>query len=94
MIADPTTDHDLKSRIDTPNFAEVLAADKDGSFYADVTAYLDAWKAKIKGYQDQGVSRAEFDDLTRLSNSIQTAGPVLEFFVKLQMLPAAQPSEN
>jgi hypothetical protein len=94
MIADPISDNELKSRIDTPNFAEVLAADEDGSFYADVTAYIDAWKLQIKSYQDQGVSRAEFDDLTRLSNSLQTAGPVLEFFVKLQKLPAAQPSEN
>lgn len=94
MTSDPASDKEIKARIDTPDLAEALAADVDGSFNATVTSYLEAWKARIKGWQDHGVSRGEFDDLTRLSDSIQTAGRVLEFFVKVQKLPAAQPSEN
>ena len=94
MINDPATDKDIKARIDTQDLLETLAADADGTFYADLASYLDAWKARIKSWQDQGVTRGEFDSLTRLSDSIQTAGRVLEFFVKLQKLPAVQPSEN
>ena len=93
MLNDPTTDSDLKSRIDTPDFAEALAADADGSFHASVTAYLDAWKARIKAYQDAGVSTGEFQDLSRLTASMDTAGRVLEFFVKLQTLKPAQDRE-
>ncbi|MGV3659976.1 MAG: hypothetical protein ACO1TE_07320 [Prosthecobacter sp.] len=91
---DPASDKELKARIDTPDLAEALTTDVDGSFNTSVTSYLEAWKTRIKGWQDHGVSRGEFDDLTRLSDSIQTAGRVLEFFVKVQKLPAAQPSEN
>lgn len=94
MNADLTTDRELKARIDTPDFAETLAADAGGAFSADVTSYLEAWKTKVKGYQDAGVSRAEFDDLTRLSDSLQTAGRVLDFFVKLQKLPPTQLTGN
>ncbi len=94
MTADPTTDSALKARIDTPDFTETLSTDADGAFSADVTTYLEAWKTKVKGYQDAGVSRAEFDDLTRLSDSLQTAGRVLDFFVKLQKLPPTQPAGN
>ncbi len=94
MSTDPAADPELKARIDTAELLETLAADADGAFCASVTTYLDSWKTRIKGYQDFGLSRGEFDDLTRLSDSIQTAGRVLEFFVKLQKLPAAQPSEN
>lgn len=90
MNADPTTDAALRARIDTADFAETLAADSDGSFAKDVSTYLEAWKAKIKGYQDAGLSSAEFNDLTRLSTGIQTAERVIEFFVKLQKLPPAQ----
>ncbi len=94
MTADPLNDSALKARIDTPDFAEALAADADGSFHADVSAYLEAWQGQIKRYQDTGVSPGEFNDLTRLSDSIQTAGRVLEFFVKLQKLPPTQASGN
>lgn len=92
--SDPASDKKIKARIDTADLAEALAADLDGSFSATVASYLEAWKSRIKDWQDHGVSRGEFDDLTRLSDSIQTAGRVLEFFVKVQKLPAAQPSEN
>ena len=90
MNSDPTTDAQLRSRIDTADFSEALAADEDGSFAADVSAYLEGWQSKIKGYQDAGLSSGEFNDLTRLSSSIQTAGKVIDFFVKLQKLPPAQ----
>ncbi|MES2596716.1 MAG: hypothetical protein V4662_15345 [Verrucomicrobiota bacterium] len=94
MSNDVLSNRELKARIDTADFAETLAADADGSFYADVTSYMEAWSTRIKGYQDAGVSKAEFEELTRLSQSVQTAGRVLEFFVKLQKLPPAQPNEN
>jgi hypothetical protein len=94
MSYDVLSNPELKARIDTADFAETLAADADGSFYADVTSYLEAWTTRIKGFQDAGVSKAEFEELTRLSQSVQTAGRVLEFFVKLQNLPPAQSSEN
>ncbi len=94
MITDALNNSELKARIDTADFAEALAADADGSFYADVTAYLDAWQSRIKDYQTAGVSKGEYDDLTRLSDSVQTAGRVLEFFVKLQKLPPAQAHGN
>ncbi len=94
MSADPANDQALKSRIDTPDFMEALASDSEGAFLADVTTYLEAWKSRIKGYQDAGVSRGEYDDLSRLSDSIQTTGRVLDFFVKLQQLPPAQTNGN
>lgn len=94
MMNDPISDPGLKSRIDTADLLEALAADKDGVFYGELTAYLEAWKGRVKSWQDAGVSRGEFDDLSRLSDSLQTAGRVLEFFVKLQQLPPAQPHGN
>ncbi|GAA5149733.1 hypothetical protein GCM10023213_47830 [Prosthecobacter algae] len=94
MSSDPLTDPALKARIDTPDFVEILSADSEGSFYADVTTYLDAWQGQIKSYQDAGLSRGEFDDLSRLSNSLQTTGRVLEFFVKLQKLQPEKAHEN
>lgn len=90
MSADPTTDAELRARVDTPDFAETLAADADGSFAASLQAYLDGWQARIKSYQDEGLSSGEFNDLTRLSSSIQTAARVIEFFVKLQKLQPKQ----
>lgn len=94
MSLEALDNRELKARIDTPDFTETLAADADGSFQADVTAYLEGWSARIKGYQDAGVSREEFDDLTRLSTAVQTAGRVIEFFVKVQKLPAPAASGN
>lgn len=90
MNTDPTTDQVLSARIDTPDFAEALAADADGSFARDVNDYLESWQGKIKTYQDAGLSSGEFNNFTRLSTSIQNAQRVIEFFVKLQKLPPAQ----
>jgi hypothetical protein len=93
MIAvDSTTDRELKARIDLPDLAEALAADP--ALKDEVAAYLETWSAKIKGFQDAGVSRGEFDSLTRLSDSIHTAGRVIDFFVKLQKLPRTQSDGN
>lgn len=86
MSANALDNRDIKARIDTPDFAETLAADKDGSFYADLISYLNAWEARIKTYKDAGVSKIEFDELTRISASIVTAERVLDFFVKTQKL--------
>lgn len=94
MFAKPLTDASLKARIDTPDFTETLAADHDGSFSAEVIVYLNAWKEQLKAYQDAGLPTAEFESLTRLSDSVQTAGRVLEFFVKMQRLSAVQANEN
>lgn len=94
MIADPLNDTALKSRIDTPDFTETLATDSEGAFAADITTYLSAWQLQIKAYQDAGLPSGEFESLTRLSDSIQTAGRVLDFFAKMQKLTASQPSEN
>jgi len=94
MIADPLNDAALKARIDTPDFNETLATDSEGAFASDITAYLSAWKLQIKAYQDAGLPTEEFESLTRLSDSLQTAGRVLEFFVKMQKLSAAQPNGN
>lgn len=90
MSPAPTAnDMQLRVRIDTPEFAETLAADAEGKFVNDVNSYLRAWKAQIKSFQETGLSSGEFSDLTRLSSSIQTAESVIEFFVKLQKLPLA-----
>lgn len=94
LPADPLTDLELKARIDTPDLLETLQADETGSLQADITAYLEAWTARIKSYQDAGLTQGEFDALTRLSGSVQTAGRVLEFFVKLKQLPPEQAHGN
>ena len=94
MSEDPASSKEIKARLDTPDFTEALAADADGTFYQDAAAYLTAWQARIKGWQDHGLPQGEYESLTRLSDSIQTAGRVLEFFVKVQKLPAAHSSEN
>ena len=90
MNVDPSTDKQLRARVDTAEFAEALAADADGMFANDVNSYLAAWKAKIKSFQDAGLSSGEFSALTRLLSSVQSAERVIEFFVKLQKLPPAQ----
>lgn len=90
MSTDLLADSALKARLDTPDFQETLAADADGSFYQDTAGYLEAWRQKIRHYQDAGVSTGEFASLTRLSASIDTAERVIEFFVKLQKLPLQQ----
>lgn len=90
MSTDLLADRALKARLDTPDFQEALAADSDGTFYHEATAYLGAWRQRIRQYQDAGVSTGEFASLTRLSASIDTAERVIEFFVKLQKLPPTQ----
>lgn len=94
MFSDPLTDPALKARIDIPDLVEALSSDADGSLHTDASAYLEAWKTRIKSCQDAGLSSGEFEDLDRLAKSIQAAGRVLEFFVKLQKLQPEKPHEN
>lgn len=94
MFANTLSDAALKARIDTPDLTEALAADTEGTFAAEVTTYLNAWKDQLRAYQDAGLPTAEFESLTRLSDSVHTAGRVLEFFVKMQRLSALQTHEN
>ena len=86
MSPAPDIQHPLH-RIDRPDFAEALAADTDGTFAAEIQDYLDDWHKKLKGYQDAGLSSEDFDAVTRLSRSIQTAKRVTDFFARMQKLP-------
>ena len=74
--------------IDQPDFAETLANDADGTFVAAVYQYLDASQAKIKRYQDAGLSKEDFAAVSRLSESVQSARSFLECFTKLKQLPS------
>lgn len=94
MNAALLSDTALKARIDTPDFLEAITADSDGSFSSDVTSYLQAWKTRIKECQDGGLSKDEFEGLSKLTHSILTAERVLTFFTSLKKLSPAQAGGN
>jgi hypothetical protein len=80
----------LKTLIDTPDLEAALGNDADGALHQSINSYLDTWKANVQQFLKTGLPRDEFDRLTRLSESIDTASKILNFFVKMKSFTPGQ----
>jgi hypothetical protein len=72
--------------IDNPDLAEALAADQDGTFRAELTAYLGTWREKVNQARSVGLPPGDYEAANRLTNSINQAEKLLEFFATLKVL--------
>ncbi|HSJ01064.1 MAG: hypothetical protein ACAI34_18550 [Verrucomicrobium sp.] len=73
------------SSIDTPDLAEALANDADGSVRAELNTYLDDWRLKLGHAQRAGLALADYEAAGRLVTSIAQAQKLLEFFATFKM---------
>jgi hypothetical protein len=74
------------TEIDTPDLADALANDQDGTFRAQLTEYLGTWRDKVNQARTEGLAPGDFEAVNRLAHSIDQAEKLIRFFATLNVL--------
>lgn len=74
----------LRPIVDRPDFEEALRHDDDGHFRSTVEAYLSEWSAIVSGELGKGLPPEDYQAMSLLGESIETASKVTEFFAVLK----------
>lgn len=80
--------------IDTPDLADALANDQDGTFRAQLTEYLGTWRDKVNQARSAGLAPGDFEAANRLAHSIDQAEKLIRFFTTLKVLATGGSKQN